>query len=373
MESSDVSKEHERQMRRAIELAQLGQGWVEPNPMVGCVIVGREGPSQRAEGYHQSFGGPHAEIEAIGNANFDLNDAEMYVTLEPCCNHGKTPPCTEAIIESKIRRVFVATTDPNRQVDGGGVAQLRQAGIQVEVGLLKDDAESLIVPFRKWTSQGIPWVIAKWAMTMDGKIATSGGDSQWISNEKSRQKVHQLRGRVDAIVVGAATARIDNPLLTARPEGARQAIRVVVDPNLTLSLDSQLVKTAREIPVMVVGREDTDPEQKRRLIEHGVCVESCGQDSIDLKEFLRRLGDRGATNVLVEGGGKLLGSFLEENLIDEVHAFVCPKLVGGETAATPIGGLGISKMREAIELTHLHTEVIENDVYIHGRVAANEP
>ena len=355
-------------MRRALELAAQGQGCVEPNPMVGCVIV--RGAEIIGEGWHRRFGGPHAEIEALKMAGDRAEGAAMFVTLEPCCHQGKTPPCTEAVIEAKIGRVVIAQRDPFPQVDGGGVSQLQAAGVEVEIGLLENDARALNAPYLKLVETGRPWVIAKWAMTLDGKIATHTGSSRWISGEPSREIVHELRGRVDAILVGKETARRDDPLLTARPPGPRTAVRVVVDTRGSLASESQLVRTAHETPVLVaVGQEATEGDCKR-LTEAGCEVFVCEGDThaARLEALLEELGRRRLTNLLVEGGGRLLGSLLDAGQIDEVHAFLAPKLVGGRDAPSPIGGEGLSEMADALSLDSLEVRQVGADVYLRGRI-----
>src|SRR4051812_36307295 len=260
-----------RMMLRALELARKGQGHVEPNPMVGCVIVQWE--EIVGEAWHRIFGGPHAEALALTAAGERARGATMYATLEPCCHHGKTPPCTDAIIAAGIKRVVVAMRDPFPQVAGSGLKQLAPAGIEVELGLHEAEAQQLNAPYLKLLATGRPWVIAKWAMTLDGKIATRTGDSQWISSEASRAVVHQLRGRMDAVIVGSETARLDNPLLTTRPvdfaDVKRTATRIVVDSAASLPLESRLVQTARDVPVLVAAAEDAAPSACSRLTEAG--------------------------------------------------------------------------------------------------------
>ena len=363
------SAEHDLQhMTRAVTLAVRGQGYVEPNPLVGCVIA--DGERLLAEGWHQRFGGPHAEVEALRQAGPAASGATLYVTLEPCCHHGKTPPCTDAVLAAGIRRVVVAQTDPFPQVAGGGIAQLVTAGLQVEVGLLAAEARRLNAPYLKLLGTGRPWLIAKWAMTLDGKIATRTGSSQWISGAASRAVVHQLRGRVDAILVGRATAAADNPQLTARPPGPRIATRLVVDSHASLSLDSHLVRTARDTPVLVAVRPDAPPARRRDLQAAGCEVWS--GDAPDrterLGQLLDELGRRRMTNVLVEGGGELLGSLFDLGAIDEVHVFIAPKLAGGAGAPSPLAGRGIAQMPEAIRLESPLVERLEDDLYVHARV-----
>lgn len=373
-------------MRRAIDLARRGRGTVEPNPMVGAVLV----DSDRrwiAEGWHRAFGGPHAEIDALTAAGPAARGATLFVTLEPCCHHGKTGPCTQAVIQAGIGRVVIGTRDPFPQVDGAGMAELRRAGIAVESGPLADEADALIAPFRMLVSNGRPWVHAKWAMTLDGKIASRTGESRWISNERSRARVHRLRRDMDAIVVGAGTARRDDPLLTTRLEpgcsdstGGRVAVRVVVDSAAGLGLESRLVRTAREVRVIVAVSASAlaDPAARERadaLRRAGVEVVELDGDEPNTSAnrpgvgaLLRELGRRRLTHVLVEGGGELLGSFRDSGLIDEVHAFVTPRLMGGTAAPTPIGGLGERQPGDMPRLVDPIVELLDGDMYVRGRV-----
>ncbi len=355
-------------MRRAIELARRGIGDVEPNPPVGCVVV-RNGQAI-GEGWHQRFGGPHAEVEALAQAGEQAQGATMYVTLEPCCHHGKTPPCSQAIIQAGIGRVVVALGDPFPQVAGGGLAELAAAGIETEVGVLAELARTLCRPYLKLVETGRPWIIAKWAMTLDGRLATAAGDSRWISNELSRALVHRLRGRMDAVMVGRRTAELDNPLLTARPPGPRVAVRVVVDSHVRLSPTSQLVKTVDEAPVLIVAGEDASPDACRRLTDLGCEVfRAAGNDhQTRLLALLDELGRRQMTNVLVEGGGQLLGGLFDAQAIDEAHVFIAPQLVGGERALGPLAGIGVELMRHAASLTDVHYQRLESDLYLQGQV-----
>lgn len=357
-----------RYMSRALELAARGQGLVEPNPMVGCVVV-RDGEIV-GEGWHERFGGPHAEVNALHSAAENANGATLYVTLEPCCHTGKTPPCTDAIIAAGVVRVVAAMDDPFPQVDGGGFAAIRSAGIECVTGILEDEAREILAPYLKLIKTGVPWVIAKWAMTLDGKLATRTGSSQWISGELARTKVHELRGRADAIVIGSGTARVDNPLLTARPPGQRTALRVVVDSTASLDLDSQLVRTASSTPVLVAISYHAD-HVKRSALEHAgveVLPLSGENHSERIAQLLSELGRRQCTNVLVEGGSRLLGSLFDLGAIDEVHAFIAPKLIGGELAPSPLGGTGLSSMLEALGLRHCAIEMVGSDVHVRGRM-----
>jgi diaminohydroxyphosphoribosylaminopyrimidine deaminase/5-amino-6-(5-phosphoribosylamino)uracil reductase len=358
-----------RHMARALELARRGEGRVEPNPMVGCVLVW-DG-TVVGEGWHRQFGSPHAEVDALRAAGELARGATAYVTLEPCAHTGKTPPCTQALLQASVSRVVIASRDPNPRVAGGGLEQLAAAGLAVESGVLAADGASLIAPFQKLVTRGLPWVIAKWAMTLDGKLATHTGDSQWISGEASRAIVHQLRGRVDAIMVGRGTVEADDPLLTARPAGARKAVRIILDSQASLSLESQLVRTCGEAPVLVAASAQAPPENCRRLLKCGVEVwQSAALDSSTrLAKLLEELGRRQMTNVLVEGGAQVLGALFDLQAIDEVHAFIAPTLIGGP-GASPIAGVGRTLMAKAARLAQLKIEQIGNDAYIHGCVTS---
>lgn len=366
-------------MRFAIALARGGTGSVEPNPMVGAVLVDRT-LHYLASGFHERFGGPHAEVNALRNLESRYPDAAgraalleaatLFVTLEPCCHYGKTPPCSLAVIKAGVKRVVVGLRDPSPHCDGGGLRQLQEVGVEVVSGLLEAEVRLLNAPFLKRVQQRRPWVHAKWAMTLDGRIATRTRQSQWISNESSRAIVHQLRGRMDAIVVGAGTARIDDPLLTARPPGPRTALRIVVDSTASLSLNSQLVRTIGIAPLMVVCGEKADESSREQLRQAGaevlVLPGETGSRRPDFRALLDELGRRSLTNILIEGGAGLLGSCFDQNLVDEVHVFVAPKLCGGADALSPVGGLGQDFIPRFAQVDPLHIEPLDGDVYIHG-------
>ncbi|SFJ00791.1 bifunctional diaminohydroxyphosphoribosylaminopyrimidine deaminase/5-amino-6-(5-phosphoribosylamino)uracil reductase RibD [Planctomicrobium piriforme] len=358
-------------MRRALELARRGLGRVEPNPCVGAVLVD-DRLTLLGEGYHELYGGPHAEVMALRQAGSAAAGSTLFVTLEPCAHHGKTPPCADAVIAAGIRRVVIATHDPAPHTGGSGIAKLKAAGINVEVGLCGDEAARLIAPFTTLFTQGRPYVHAKWAMTLDGKLATRTGSSKWISNARSREIVHQLRGRMDAILVGIGTALADDPLLTPRPAGLRSALRIVLDPNARLPLDSQLVWTAGECPVLVVVSDVAEDERLDALRNQGVEVlvsaTSADGAGFEIAPILQALGQRRLTNLLVEGGSRVLGAFQDEGLIDEVHCFIAPKLVGGQNAISPIGGRGAAEMPELTSLIEPAIQVLDGDVYVRGMI-----
>ncbi len=363
------TSDDERWMEIAIRLARQGEGFVEPNPMVGCVLV-RHGECI-GQGFHQKFGGPHAEIEAIRSvADPDqLREATAYVTLEPCCHHGKTPPCTEAIITSGVRRVVAAMKDPFPRVDGGGLARLAAAGIQVDVGVLEPEAEQLMAPYLKLIRTGCPWVIAKWAMTMDGRIATRTGSSQWITGEAARAEAHRLRRRVDAIAVGMGTVIADDPMLTARPAGERRAERIVYCRTRLPSLQSRLVQSAHEVPLTIVVGPSTSKDELQPLQASGVNVLKCESDEPTerISQSLHWLGrgvanDHRVTNVMVEGGAGLLASFVEAGAVDECHVSIGTKLFGGSTAPGPIAGRGIEAVRDSLTWRLVACDRFDDDV-----------
>jgi diaminohydroxyphosphoribosylaminopyrimidine deaminase/5-amino-6-(5-phosphoribosylamino)uracil reductase len=328
--TTDFSPADESLMRRALDLARRGEGRVEPNPMVGGVVASAAGGVLGA-GWHDSFGGPHAEIVALAAAGAAARGATLYVTLEPCCHHGKTPPCTDAVIAAGIARVVVAAGDPFPAVAGSGIAALRAAGIAVETGLLEAEAVRLTAPFRTLVTKGRPWVIAKWAASLDGRLAAAPGGDRWISSPESLALVHELRGRVDGVLVGSGTALADDPLLTVRPEGRRRPLRIVLDSAARLPLESRLVRTARQWPVLVAVGPAAEPARIAALRAAGCDVwqgpEGDRGDRLD--SLLRELGRRRLTNLLVEGGAAVLGSLFARGLVDEIHAFTAAKILGG--------------------------------------------
>ncbi len=338
--------------------------------MVGCVIA--RGAEVIGEGWHRRYGDLHAEREALRIAGQRAEQATLYVTLEPCCHQGKTPPCTDAVLAAGIRRVVVAQGDPFPAVQGGGLQRLADAGLEITVGVLADQAQELNAPYLKLVTTGRPWVLAKWAMTLDGKLATRTGDSRWISGARSRSVVHDLRRRVDAVVVGRGTAEADDPLLTPRPAGERTVARVVLDSHGSLSAESQLVQSAGDSPVLVVVGEQASAQRRQMLQAAGCQVIECrGADYAEqFASLLDILGKRQWTNLLVEGGSQVLGTLLDAGLIDEVHAFIATKLVGGAAAPTPIAGSGLAKMQDALALQHCTTELLDGDIYVRGRLRA---
>jgi len=366
---SSTDAEH---LQRAIELAEHGLGRVHPNPMVGALIV-RDG-AVIAEGWHDEHGGPHAEVNAIAAAHgADLTGATLYVSMEPCCHHGKTPPCTDAILATAITRVVVASDDPSSKASGRGLGILRDEGIEVEVadGDLAHRARLINQPFRKHARTGRPWVLFKSAMTLDGKVATRTGDSQWISDESSRARAHRWRASVDAVAVGIGTALADDPRLTARVEGVHhQPRRVVFDAEARLPQHSQLVSAAPDPPLtVIVSRAARRPATEAlEMAGAEVIVATGGNEPERVRSTLEQLGSLGVTSILLEGGPHLAGAFLDAGEIDEVRLFLAPLLLGGRAARDPLEGEGVERISEALRALTLDCERVADDLLISARL-----
>jgi diaminohydroxyphosphoribosylaminopyrimidine deaminase/5-amino-6-(5-phosphoribosylamino)uracil reductase len=374
-------------MQRAIELARRGAGFVNPNPMVGCVVVKND--TIITEGYHEYYGGFHAERNALTNCTSDCKDATLYVTLEPCCHYGKTPPCTEIIIEKGIKKVVVGLLDPNPLVSGKGISILQNAGIEVVSGVEEDKIKDLNKVFLKYIKTKRPYVLLKTAMTLDGKIASYTGDSRWITNEKSRKLVHKLRSEMMGIVAGIGTVKSDNPMLNCRLEcqqstdngqqlNIHQPIRIIVDTKASISLESNIVKTANEYrTILAVGQQTTDNRQQTKINElksHNVDILYCEEKDghVDIDDLMTKLGRKGIDSLLLEGGSCLNAAFLQAGCVDEVYAFIAPKIIGGEHSKSPIGGQGIELMKNAISFDKVEIEQIENDILIKGKIKSTE-
>ena len=355
-------------MHRALELARKGLGHVEPNPMVGCVLV--KDQQLVASGWHQQFGGPHAEIHALQEAGSQATGCTLYVTLEPCSHQGKTPPCTTAVKQAGIERVVIGQQDPFAEVNGRGIQLLQDAGLEVESGVLEAECRQLNGPYLKRLAQGKPWVVAKWAMSRDGKLAASDGSSRWISSPTSREIVHQIRGRMDAILVGRETALLDNPQLTARPPGARVPTRIVMTTMAELPSELTLIQTAREIPTLIVCGPDAPTKNCNDLEAAGCQVfATVSRDHGQMiHELLGHLGRQEMTNLLVEGGSQLLASFFRAKAIDEVHIFVAEKHMGGTGAANPLELNEQNPIDTEYFLKQLEQRTVENDLYYSGRL-----
>ena len=363
-----------RHLARAIEIAEQGRGWVSPNPLVGAVIA--YGDGVLGEGFHRELGGPHAEVEAIAAAgDQELRGATLYVSLEPCAHAGRTPPCTDAIRDAGIGRVVVASDDPSEHASGRGLGILRDDGVEVVVadGELAGRARLLNQPFRKHAGTGRPWVLFKSAMTLDGKVATSSGDSKWISGPSSRTRAHHWRAECDAVAVGIGTALADDPLLTARieaPRPVRQPRRIVFDSLGRLPQSSQLVSDARRIPLTVVVSRAAPRSATAALEVQGVdvIVASGENEPARLCTALDQLGARGITSILLEGGPHLAGVFLDAGEIDEMRLFLAPVILGGRTARGPIEGEGVEQISAAVGALTVRCESVDHDLLVSARI-----
>lgn len=358
-------------MLRAVELASRGGGWVHPNPLVGAVLV-KEG-RVIGEGWHERHREAHAEVNALRACRESADGATLYATLEPCCHQGKTPPCTREIIRRGVTRVVVALEDPNPLVAGGGIRELRAAGIEVEVGTGETEARELNKVFLKYIATGRPWVTLKTAMTLDGKIATRSGESRWITGEEARRRVHEERGRHMAVVTGIGTVLADDPSLDVRLAGreSRQPARVVVDSLARLPLDSRLARAARaDGEVWVMHAPGAPAERVEALREAGVKCRACGESGgrVDIADACRRLGMEGINSLLLEGGGELNEAFLRARQVDEMMVFAAPRVIGGREAPGPVGGVGAERLADAWELFETSVERVGADVMIRGKL-----
>lgn len=344
-------------------LAQKGMGWTAPNPMVGAVIV--KDDVIIGEGWHQRCGELHAERNAIASLTESAEGATIYVTLEPCCHQGRTPPCTDAIIENGISRVVIGSSDPNPKVSGKGAAILREHGIEVVEGFLAEECDSINPEFFHYITTGLPYVVVKFAMTLDGKIASRTGASQWITGETARKHVHSLRGRYAAILAGIGTVTADNPMLNCRIEGAHQPLRVIVDSHLRISADSKIMKSAKDYPTLIACAKP-DPEKKKTLEALGAEVLSvpAGDGRVDLPGLMAELGKREISSVLVEGGGEIHESLISAGCADHIYAYVAPIIMGGKDAKTPVEGLGFDAPDRAMHLTNRKITQLDEDILL---------
>ena len=367
-ESEVIRLQDEDFMRVALQMARNAEGRTSPNPLVGAVIV-RDGRIVAA-GWHRKAGTPHAEVHALRMAGDLARGATLYVTLEPCAHYGRTGPCAKAVAEAGIAKVVIAMRDPNPLVAGKGIKILEDAGVEVVCGVLEEEAVTLNEVFLKWITTKRPFVVLKTAMTLDGKIATSAGESQWITNETSRRRVHELRDIYDGILAGIGTVLKDDPSLTTRIPGrtGKNAIRIIVDSQARTPLTAKVV-TDGAAPTSVVVTEQAPKERVAALAASGVEILTAGSGAhVDLKLLMQKLGEREICSVFVEGGGRVNFSLLEAGLVDKVHAFIAPKLIGGREALTPVEGAGFARLSDAVELTRVTTEPLAGDILLTGYV-----
>lgn len=358
----------EEYMAYALELAERGRGRTSPNPVVGAVIV-RSG-RVIGEGWHKKCGENHAEINAFEDAaakGEDVEGADMYVTLEPCSHYGKTPPCAKAIIEKKIKNVYVGLLDPNPLVAGRGIQMMQDSGIHVETGVLEEACRRTNEIFLKYITEKRPFVVMKTAMTLDGKIAAYTGDSRWVSGPESRQAVQQMRNSLTGIMVGIGTVLCDDPELTCRLEDGRDPVRIIADSQLRIPLDA---KVLRDENCIIAATEECDMGKRDRLKERGISVILTGSDQgkVDLRELMERLGERGVDSILLEGGGGLNEAALKAGIVDRAVTFLAPKFIGGKDAKTPVEGQGLAQMSQAWKLENMEIRKTGGDLLIQGRI-----
>lgn len=355
--------EDARYMRMALRLGRRGLGRTSPNPPVGAVVV-RQG-AVVGRGYHRKAGLAHGEAAALLDAGARARGATLYVTLEPCAHHGRTPPCTDAVIAAGIRRVVIGTRDPNPRVPGDGTARLRTAGIAVTSDVLQAECDALIAPFRKHVTTGLPWVTVKLAASLDGRIATSTGDSRWITGEDSRRFVHRLRAEHDAILVGAETVIRDDPELTCRLRGGRNPLRIILDGRLRLPVRARVLTKTRSAATLIVASQHASVTKIRQIEARGVEVlrlpGSAGQ--VPVRRVLRALGQRGVMSVLIEGGATVAGAAVAARLVDQVLVFFAPKLIGGD-GRPMLGPLGVRRVQQALRLGRLTVRRFASDVLV---------
>lgn len=359
----------EQFMKRAIELAKQGAGWTAPNPLVGAVVV--KNGRVIGEGYHRKYGELHAERNALAACTEDPTGATLYVTLEPCCHYGKTPPCTEIIIEKKIAKVVIGSRDPNPKVAGKGARILREHGIEVVEDYMREACDALNPVFFHYITTKTPYVVLKFAMTLDGKIATRTGASKWITGEAARNHVHQLRGRYAGILAGIGTVLADDPMLNCRIDGAHQPLRIILDSHLRIPMGSRLVRSAKEYPLLIVCNESIRDREEgasriQKLEEAGAKVWTLPEKNghPDLNVLMQRLGEEKIDSVLIEGGGTVNEAALKAHIVHHVYAYIAPKIFGGEDAKTPVEGSGIRLPQECAKLRLAKITVLLNDMLL---------
>lgn len=362
---------NEEYMKLAIEIAKKGAGKVNPNPMVGAVIVKDE--RVIGQGYHKKYGGNHAEVNAFENVLDNPEGGTIYVTLEPCSHYGKTPPCVDKIIKNKLSKVVIGALDPNPIVKGRGVKALGAAGIEVITGVLEEECKKLNEVFMKYIVSKKPFVILKTAMTLDGKIATAEGESKWITSEKSRQEVHKLRNKLASIMVGVDTVIKDNPELTCRLDGGRNPIRIIVDSKLRIPMEAKVV-VDNLAQTIIATTELADKDKIVSLEKLGVkvLIINSKNERVDLQSLMIKLGELNIDSIFLEGGSTLSFSALEENIVNKIQVYIAPKIIGGEKAKTPVGGKGIKKLSNAIKLENMTVRYIGTDLLIEAYLRGDE-
>lgn len=351
-------------MKIALKLALKAEGMTSPNPIVGAVVV--KNGRIVGKGYHKRCGKEHAEVLALRDAGAKAKDAALYVTLEPCNHFGRTPPCTDAIIRSGVREVIIAMKDPNPVTRGRGIKKLKKRGISVRVGVLEDEARAINKPFIKYITKKVPFVRLKMAESIDGKIATKTGDSRWVTGQESRNYVQKLRAKVDAVMVGINTAKKDDPLLLSRIPKVRQPVRVIVDAKMAAPASLEIFSTLKDGPVIIATTGMASFGKAELLSRRGISVLFCksSKGRVDLRDLLKKLGMLGISDVMVEGGGELAASLVEEGLVDQFIFMIAPKIVGGRDAKTAIEGVGVVRMSEALRLDKVSVSMMGEDILV---------
>lgn len=352
-------------MKRALRLAAKARGMTSPNPMVGALIV-KEGEII-SEGFHRKTGTPHAEALAIGRAGENAVGSTLYVTLEPCCHTEKrTPPCTKAVINAGIKKVIIGMIDPNPKVSGKGISELQKAGIETTSGILEAEAKKLNESYIKYITTGKPLVILKVAMTLDGKIATPKGQSRWITSEKSRRMVHRLRSSIDAVMTAIGTVKADDPQLTARIKGGRNPLRIIIDPDLEIPLNSKVLQVPPE--TTIIARKSAAEKKKKILLNRGVQIIEYKGEKVNLQWLMKKLGEKEITSVLIEGGSSLNAHALKEGIVDKVMFFIAPKIIGGKESFPAVGGESFRRLEEAYRLKDVKIKRVGEDILIEGYI-----
>lgn len=359
-------------MKRALELANKGRGFTTPNPMVGAVIV--KNGEIIGEGYHQKAGEPHAEVNAIDSATESVEGATMYVTLEPCSHYGRTPPCSDLIIDKQLKKVVIAATDPNPLVSGRGIESLRQAGIEVVAGVCESESHKLNEVFNHYITTKLPFVLLKYAMSLDGKIATETGESKWISSEDSRHHAHHLRGHLSGILVGIGTVLKDDPSLTCRIPGYLNPTRIILDSKLRIPVDAKVLKNQEEARTIVLTTSQASQEKQTELSRRNITVISVQDDKgqINLKKAMQVIGENGIDSLLLEGGGTVNASALSADIVNKLAVYIAPKLIGGKDAISPIMGQGVLNMSDVYKLKDMDINRIKDDIYIEAYIDRSE-
>ena len=370
MNITEDYSEDEKYMAMAIELAKKGYGYTAPNPVVGAVIV-KDG-CMIGQGYHEKYGEPHAERNALASCTQSPKGATIYVTLEPCCHHGKQPPCTEAILQAGISRVVTGSGDPNPLVGGKGIQILKDHGIQVKEHVMKEECDALNQAFFHYIQTGRPYVTMKYAMTMDGKIAAYSGASKWVTGEEARHHVHEQRKKNTAIMVGIGTVLADDPMLNCRIEGGRDPIRIICDTHLKMPVTSKIVKTAKDIPT-IIACCTADEELQRPYREAGckILLTEKKMNHIDLEQLMEQLGKEKIDSILLEGGGTLNWAALNAGIVQKIQAYIAPKIFGGTTAKTPVEGIGVEVPDQAFLIKNRTIRLLGEDLLVEGDVERN--